>query len=59
MSTIATPGVLPKYAQYWSDPNGGESLASTIPLTGSTFSEAPKMRMSMRPSQNVGMAKPM
>ena len=47
-----------KYVQYWSLPNGGEARVSVIPLAGRILSVPAKMKISMMPSQNVGMAKP-
>ena len=58
MSPRAASGFAPKYTQYWSDPNGGDDLVSVIPLAGSQWSVPAKMKISMMPSQNVGIAKP-
>ena len=59
MSAIAASGCLPKYAQYGSLPNGGDRRVSVMPPAGRMFKPGPlKMKISMIPSQNVGMAKP-
>src|SRR6185503_18321420 len=58
MSPRAENGLLPKYAQYLSDPNGGEARVSVMPLAGSQWRVPAKMKISMIPSQNVGIANP-
>ena len=50
--------VVGEVRQYLSLPNGGEARVSVIPLAGSQWSVPAKMKISMMPSQKVGIANP-
>ena len=54
MSAIAWPGAAPNAAQYWDVPNGGQLRVVTIPPVGNQCSATAKMKIRLRPSQNVG-----